>query len=181
MFGIGAPDWGTIPAYISEISNARYDKISINVTNFGQGYWISSQSVMQLIQEIKSGNIPDIVIFYDGLNDTGSATVSRQADTPLIQRYETPYGESPSPLRNFLQLCTSLNSVRVARLGIEVIHGYIQPEASKTRVGEELDINKTSESICSIYLHNLDIVAALSKDDGFGFYLFWQPWLMIES
>jgi hypothetical protein len=38
--------------------------------NFGESGFVSTQSVIQLMQELQSGNIPHLVIYYDGVNDT---------------------------------------------------------------------------------------------------------------
>jgi len=69
VYGNGVPDWETIPYYLQkELSQSS--KEDICVTNYGNGAWISTQSLIMLILEIQEGRIPDLVIFYSGLNDT---------------------------------------------------------------------------------------------------------------
>jgi len=179
MFGIGAPDWGTIPAYIAEITNAKYEDVSIKVVNCGQGYWISSQSVIQLIEEIKRDNVPDIAVFYDGINDVGCGTVYLEANIPMASIGDTPYGQSYDPFNNLIRLGTYLNSVRVAQLGLQVIHGYMQPGSSQTPASAGPDVQKIAEDIHAKYVHNIDIVEALSKQHGFDYCFFWQPTMMV--
>jgi hypothetical protein len=35
--------------------------------------WVSTQSVIMLLRQLQHGNIPDVVVFYDGVNDTYAA------------------------------------------------------------------------------------------------------------
>ena len=42
------------------------------VTNYGQLGWVSAQEVVALLFELRAGNVPDVVVFWDGLNDVNS-------------------------------------------------------------------------------------------------------------
>src|SRR5262249_10483737 len=72
MWGTGSPDWGTIPAYLQAGLEALRGK-SVCVMNFGESAFVSTQGVIQLILELQSGNVPHLVIFYDGVNDVYAA------------------------------------------------------------------------------------------------------------
>lgn len=80
-----------------------------------------------------------------------------------------------------MKLCANLNCVKVVEGGLRKIFGYQQLEPPKPVAGEEVDVDKLSHDIVSIYLHNMDIVDALSKQYGFDYYFFWQPSLYEES
>lgn len=100
MFGSGVPDEGTIPAYLARrLPGYR-------VVNYGSGWWTSSQSVVQLIVALHEGKRPNLVIFYDGINDTEVVT----------------YGGGPGRISPFIeqQLARGLGA-RSVRGGLEVV------------------------------------------------------------
>lgn len=71
MWGSGARDSFTIPSLLSQILSEH--GISIHVVNYGESGFVSTQEVIALMLQLKKGNIPDVVMFYDGVNDTFSA------------------------------------------------------------------------------------------------------------
>lgn len=192
MWGDGSPDWGTIPAYLAEITNAEHSPQSIEVINYAGGGFISSQEVMQLIQQIKYGRIPDIVVFYDGVNDTGVAYNKSEADIPLIDslliepedgiRWVRGQLEQETETQGLRGKLSNLNSVRVIRGGLYKLFGYtVSAPKAVSDENLEIDINKLSLEVVSIYLKNMEVVDALSKKYGFDYYFFWQPSLYEES
>jgi hypothetical protein len=62
MWGAGSDDSGTIPSQFSAIAG-------IHSENFGERGWTAHQSLMLLIQLIQEGHRPEVVVFYDGVND----------------------------------------------------------------------------------------------------------------
>lgn len=69
MYGTAVPDWGTIPFYLSRDLNAG-SKDCVFVSNFGVEGYVTDQEVILLTELLKAGEHPDIVIFYDGVNDS---------------------------------------------------------------------------------------------------------------
>src|SRR5262245_53510985 len=83
MWGTGSPDWGTIPAYLqADFSALRAGPVC--VMNFGETAFVSTQDVIELIMQLQSGNVPDLVIFYDGVNDVYAAY---QSGRPTHQNF----------------------------------------------------------------------------------------------
>lgn len=81
MWGSGARDDHTIASYLSKL---LYEKgYRAEVTNYGQIGYVSTQEAIALLRRIQRGDVPDIVLFYDGINDVfsshqnGAAGVSR--------------------------------------------------------------------------------------------------------
>src|SRR5262247_740272 len=70
MWGLGAGDDSTIPSVFA--NEAKNKGINCEVVNFGQYAYVSTQEVIELTLQLQKGNIPDVVIFYDGVNDTFS-------------------------------------------------------------------------------------------------------------
>ncbi len=92
MWGSGARDEYTIPSYVSRaLAEKGYD---VEVTNFGETGWVNTQGIIMLMLELRKGNIPDIVVFYDGANDVHSALQNREAGLPgnEINRRKQFYG-----------------------------------------------------------------------------------------
>ncbi len=62
MWGVGADDATTIPSAFSKLTG-------FNAENFGDIAFTSHQSLVLLIQLLQDGKRPDIVVFYDGVNE----------------------------------------------------------------------------------------------------------------
>ena len=71
LWSTGATDWQTIPSFVAKFLNEKQTR-SI-VYNYGETSFVSTQGLNRLISEIKEGNVPDLVIFYSGINDASTA------------------------------------------------------------------------------------------------------------
>ena len=85
-FGYGVPDEFTIPSYLQIALEERYEGVPISVSNYGQGYYYSSQELILFINLIKQGKVPDWAIFIDGANDIGQLAPKRDEPvfTPVV-------------------------------------------------------------------------------------------------
>lgn len=63
MWGNGVDDGNTIPSLFARASGWHAE-------NFADSGYIAHQGLQQLIQLLQDGHRPDLVIFYDGINDT---------------------------------------------------------------------------------------------------------------
>ena len=123
MWGSGAPDWGTIAAYLQAGLESSWDE-PVCVVNFGQSAYVSTQGAVELIMQLRSGNVPDRVLFYDGINDVIAAGESGQAGAHLnfdavaarFERQEHPLVEWLTSFRSFelfTRLVSRANTVRI--------------------------------------------------------------------
>jgi hypothetical protein len=108
MWGTGAPDWATIPAYLQSGIKALKDG-PICVTNFGESGFTSTQSVIELMVQLQTGNIPDVTISFDGLNDVYVAYQSgrpggNENDDQLAARFERTEAAKKNPMIVLLEL-----------------------------------------------------------------------------
>lgn len=62
MWGTGADDANTIPSQFAQLSGFRAE-------NFGELAYTAHQSLVLLIQVLQDGHRPNIVVFYDGVNE----------------------------------------------------------------------------------------------------------------
>ena len=80
VWGTGARDDYTIPSCLARDLHAR--GIETAVFNFGESGYVNTQSLLALICELRDGNIPDVAIFYDGINDIFAAYQDGRAGLP---------------------------------------------------------------------------------------------------
>lgn len=69
MWGTGANDEGTIASQFAAMTGMRTE-------NFGEAGYTAHQSLMLLIQLLQDGHRPDLVIFYDGVNEVAIKCVT---------------------------------------------------------------------------------------------------------
>jgi lysophospholipase L1-like esterase len=77
-FGYNVSDEHTWPSYLSDVLNKRAKEsglnIRIEVTNYGRGFYYSTQEVLLLEQLLRRGQRPNLVIFLDGGNEGQSCS-----------------------------------------------------------------------------------------------------------
>ena len=74
VWGVGAPDHETIPSHLAALLNGDLG-IDANVRNLGRRGYVSTQEVVYLMRELQAGRRPDIVIFYNGVNDAAAVSL----------------------------------------------------------------------------------------------------------
>ena len=103
LWGFGARDDRTIPSILSrDLFEAKWD---VRIRNLAEIGYVNTQEVIALIRELQSGYRPDLVIFYDGVNDTTSALLEREAGlttNEINRRREFNILQSPSRLAGAL-------------------------------------------------------------------------------
>lgn len=62
MWGTGVDDANTIPSQVTQLGGFRSE-------NYGETAWTAHQSLTLLIQLLQEGHRPDVVVFYDGVNE----------------------------------------------------------------------------------------------------------------
>ncbi|WP_421120178.1 hypothetical protein ACE2AJ_02210 [Aquihabitans daechungensis] len=67
MFGIGQRDDHTIPSEIAKL--AEEDGTAIRSRNFGAPGWVNWQETQLLEELLRTEEAPDLIVFYDGVND----------------------------------------------------------------------------------------------------------------
>lgn len=63
VWGTGVDDDSTLPAVFDEITEG------LRVLNYGEAGWTSRQSLAQVVNLINEDKLPDVVVFYSGVND----------------------------------------------------------------------------------------------------------------
>jgi lysophospholipase L1-like esterase len=178
LWGTGSPDWGTIPAYLQADFNAlRHGPVC--VVNFGETAFVSTQGVIELIMQLQSGNVPDLVVFYDGVNDVYAAY---QSGRPTHQNFDQIAAklenkESSPPLVAWIKSTNSFHLFN--RLMAEWRQKPPNSQELVTYKTMGIDTSTLSDSVVETYLSNYEIVDALARKYGFKFFFFWQPVISI--
>ena len=80
LWGMGAPDWGTIPAHLQAAINEADIDGPVCVVNYGELAYVSMQEFIRLIRSLQRDDVPDLVIFYNGINDVVAAWNTDRSD-----------------------------------------------------------------------------------------------------
>ena len=126
--------------------------------------------------ELQSGNVPNMVIFYDGVNDTYAAYQSGRSTHQNFDQIAAKFQQGKHPLPSFIAWITSSNLFHLLKRVVAELE-------QKPRNGTDLVTYKTmgidtatlSDSVVETYLRNYEIMAALVREYGFTLLFFWQP------
>ncbi|MGH7628822.1 MAG: SGNH/GDSL hydrolase family protein [Gemmatimonadales bacterium] len=179
-WGLGSPDWGTIPAYLRE-ELATVLRRPVCMRNFGELGWVSTQDLIQLERELQAERVPDLAIFYGGVNDV---VMGYQHGEPglhwelrkITERLERPdedRGGGLSELRwqsNLYRLAVKVKTPAPPPVDSVVTH--------TSRAGFVAD--SVADQVAALYLTNYRLAAALGRDYGFGVEFFWQPNALVD-
>jgi lysophospholipase L1-like esterase len=83
MWGTGVSDRNTIPSQFAEIA-------ALHAENFGEAAYVAHQSLLLLIQVLEDGRRPNLVVFYDGVNDVSHKCRTEVSPTSHVRE---PYFE----------------------------------------------------------------------------------------
>lgn len=165
LWGWGAPDWGTIPAYLQERMGHR--QVPVCVVNMGQNGFVSTQEVIALLRVLQQDWVPDLVIVYDGFNEVHAAFTTGVPGVHFApENIKEKLEDAPRPLLGQVLERSKL----VAMLG--EFKG--PPSGSISHIGDpSADTLRTS--IVRTYRRNLEFVSLLGDQYGFDYLFFWQP------
>ncbi len=168
LWGDGAPDWGTIPAYLQQSLQAVGED-PVCVVNFGEVGFVSTQNLIRLITQLQVGHVPDLVIFYDGANEVYAAYQSGQAGSHInLQSITEKFERREHPLLTFLK----------GKALFKLAQGLVAKQKPTTYQTMGLPSGDLAETVVQIYLKNYEMVAVLAQHYGFDYVFFWQPALV---
>jgi hypothetical protein len=186
VWGTGAPDWGTIPAYLQKGLEQLHDG-PVCVVNFGESAFVSTQGVLTLLRQLQLGNVPQLVVFYDGPNDVYSAYQSGRSDAhqnldQLARVFEAGERGSRRSLRQTLE-ATSLFRVTdgLVRRLMTTAPDENKQASLLTYETMGIDPETLSTAIGQTYLINYQVVDALAAKYGFRYAFFWSPHISIGT
>jgi lysophospholipase L1-like esterase len=171
VWGWGAPDWSTIPALLQSGIQSKLGT-PVCVMNYGENAYVSTQGLIHLMLLLESGDIPDMVIFYDGVNDILAAS---QSGMPIVHQnlseISSLFEDHQAPIVSFFE---SSNSYQLLQIALSQIPSSGESEALKLQYDPDL----LSGQVAEAYLNNYEIVSSLADKYHFAFYFFWQPHIL---
>lgn len=171
MWGSGVRDEETIPSLLAD----KLQKIglAVVVTNYGQPGYVSTQEVLALLLELQQERIPDLVIFYDGFNDSGAAllnsTVGLAADE-FQRRAEHETFRQPT-FSAMVRLYA--RHLPLTKLLLPSFQADLVTRSEQRKAGQPLD--QIAMAVARRYLRNIQSAQALANGFGFETSYFWQP------
>ena len=118
-WGEGAPDDETIPSHLAGLMNAW--GVDTTVNNLGERGYVSTQEVVLLYRELQAGGRPDVVVFYDGINDAAAASNWPEVPGSHVSlhriRDRFQFGEVPSERRR--DFVRSLGIYKASRIVLD--------------------------------------------------------------
>ena len=173
-WGTGSPDSHTIPSLLQKRLGDGYD-----VHNFGDIAYVAAQELNLLLKLLADGNVPQIVIFYDGINDgsAGAYSPGVPRDPEAIRMEWEKWERSKRDgcfaaafkRSSYPQLAAFLRS----RLGLGPRNRW---EAWDKQVAALID-GRAAKAV-EYYGAHIRQVQALAKGYGFKVFFFWQPNLL---
>jgi lysophospholipase L1-like esterase len=205
MWGAGVGDDATIASHLSQ--ELAKQGLPCSVRNFGVEAFVSTQELILLMRLLARGERPDVVVFYDGINEVGSAIVNQAGGSPVLEAeisdqvrglYEPGLLQSLSPFVRQLAIheklilpmqrkenTTELYEARLARLLSQpAIREYVERNSrsrSSEHIVTELMNQDLLSEVLSIYLSNCRVVHQLGALYGFQSFFYWQPTLFDKS
>ncbi len=166
VYGTLIPDWATLPSVLSRVLNTA--SRCVEVANLGVESYNTNQEVILLQEQLKAGHVPDVVIFYDGFNDTNTTFSPGGVQAHL--GYVTTKRKLEGGFASQLEFLVERSAVW--RLVVEITKAWGQKkvtasylEPTPQRVALTLDN----------YLENIKIAKKLGELYGFKLCAFWQP------
>lgn len=171
MWGTGSRDSGTIPSAVARLIGGDAGVGPARLVNMGESGYVSTQSILRLQLELRKGNIPDMVLLYDGVNDVYSAFQNNEPGLP----------------QNEIHRATEFNLLKeggkMRMLGLHDLFGRTVTASVLQRIRSTvtplpppaLPHTDLAEGIVRLYRGNLEIMEALSKQYGFRYEAYWQP------
>ncbi len=172
MWGTGARDDFTIPSLVSKKLAGRTPS-GVWVRNFGETGYVSTQEVVALILELQRGDVPDVAVFYDGVNDAWAAYQSGTAGIPQNESHRVTEFNSLDRLNLRHGFVEQLALYRIARSVVRARGGA----AARGAGGLATQAMPLAKATVDVYLHNIGIVDALANRYRFRAVFFWQPTL----
>jgi hypothetical protein len=180
-WGVGSPDWGTIPALLQK--QLSQSTTPVCVRNFAQSAYVSTQEVIELLRAIQHDEIPDLALFYGGFNDVYAASLYHEADAHLgldriRERFESRQGSAK--IQSFLQFAEGLQLVA---LGRHIVHSLSPGDeaAKQPAASANPSTDSMTEAVLATYASNYRAATALAREYRFDVAFFWQPILPIGA
>jgi hypothetical protein len=175
LWGFGARDDQTIPSLLArQLFERGWD---VHIRNLAEIGYVSTQEVVALVRELQAGFRPDLVLFYDGVNDTTATCLQSQAGlTTNEDNRAKEFNLLQSPSRLAAALIANLVGNSASYRLAQAVRRRLDRSASvpAVKLGQRL-LGLVGSGVVLVYEANLSIVEALGREFHFQPRFYWQP------
>jgi lysophospholipase L1-like esterase len=172
MWGTGARDAFSIPALVAR--ELQHAGVSSEVTNFGETGYVSTQNLIALMLELRVGRRPDVVVFYDGINDTYSAYSQQRVGVPHNEWNRVDeFNLSSAPLTRQGRVFVGEMAPRLAIL--HLTQRVLRRVGLADSAPRPPRPDSLTRLVISTYLSNVELLQALGAHYRFEPLAYWQP------
>ena len=172
MYGIGATDETTIPSLLGKLLAEKFPEKTFDIVNFGIIGYTRNQEYLQLLEEIKRENIPNIAVFYDGVNEVLSASQNNSAGIPMNASKRNLEFNS---LKNYSKKTKLIYSSSYTKRFIKFIQKKISNPVKNN------DYILLSKNITINYYQNIVLTEILSDSYNFKAFNYIQPTIFTKK
>jgi hypothetical protein len=180
MWGVGQRDDHTIASEASRrLQTLAGPGRRIAVTNFGETGYIGTQELLELIFALRAGARPDVVVFYDGINDVGTTVQYGRAGIPQNEAKRVAefqmgrkLDRQPSAeLREDVSAVVMLVGEAAKRFAFVNALRSLRPPPTPTFIAAD----SAARSMTHVYVETARVVEGLATQYGFTPIYVWQP------
>ncbi|MCC7048501.1 MAG: SGNH/GDSL hydrolase family protein [Alphaproteobacteria bacterium] len=182
--GVG-PDWTTIPSYLQQELAARGpgDR-PVRVYNFGRGSYFLTQERILFQQLLLRGAVPDVAMFFDGVNDcfffdgrTGAEGFLRQAFDDFNKKHLEATQNRVAARLKWRALAEFVGSLPLARAAQAIGEALARRNAPAAEVlYRPIPVEPgTIEPVIGRYLDNKRQIEGICREYGIRDFFVWQP------
>jgi hypothetical protein len=193
MWGTGAPNWGTIPTYLQKgFEKLRHGPVC--VMNFAESAYVLMQDVITLLVQLRSGNVPDMVLFYSVEGDVYASYQSGQVGIPEnLDQIAARFERRQEPSTFVDRVRSTVNRLRSTYsyslidqlMGKLTIANPQQKELAPSKLvtyeSMGIDVAQLSDLIVQGYFENYRIVSALAREYDFKYFFFLPPHITLGN
>ncbi len=189
MWGTGARDEFTIPSNLAK--QLAKNNIYADIVNFGESGYVNTQEMISLVRELQKGHVPDVVIFYDGVNDIYSAYQQKLAGIPqneFNRVLEFSQTNNANTTNSWQAAVKHLATARLARaisrrLNLNSFFTNHAGFFSSPKQAEQIQVDNLAlaNNVLNIYEENINIIQSLAKRYQFNTLFYWQPTIFNKS
>jgi hypothetical protein len=153
------------------------------VTNLAETGHVNTQGMIELMLQLRAGQRPDVVIFYDGINDAFSVLQNGEAgvgqnEMNRVSEFTTgrrlAWSGHDEGLEKDLHSYVILGGLALERTNlVRGLRKAMTPAASRPL----LSLDSASHSAVRVYVENARMIESLAKAYGFTPIYVWQPTL----
>lgn len=171
LFCIEVPDEFTIASQVSKELHKAFPGKKFEVSSYGSSGFVNEQEAFLLSKLLIQGKRPDIVLFYDGANDTRMQVgMTRPIPHAFFELYDQIFRSIKERLwANMVWKSSLLTLVMKYRTDDDKFEQ--NPTVIKPR----------TEEICRRYAATIEYGGNLAKTYGFRVAFFWQPTLLTSK